>query len=220
MRRSEFLWEGPQPPISLWKKMLKSYCPNKEKGKVLKILTISDILRNKAWLIQKGLFSFTDGNIYFKRGAPQRVTRHCPWDHYLLKKGLGFFRPREVCQLKGISILGSVVFGPLQKGSDASVGSLKECLSIIESFKVEFKQRGDRLSLLELSHIHPSLEIIEKDRKWETEKFVFNGLSQSDFLFQQRLFSELQGTYSLKIKAVLPSGHSYSSQLSKNSYRL
>ena len=220
MRRSEFLWEGPQQPISLWKKMLKSYCPNKEKGKVLKVLTISDILRNKAWLTEKGLFSFSDGNIYFKRGAPQRITRHCSWDHYLSKKGLGFFRSREVCQLKGIGTSGLVIFGPLQKGNDVSVGSLKECLSIIESFKVGFKQRGDRLAFLELSHFHPSLEIIEKDRKWETEKFVFNGLSRSDFLFQQRLFSELQGSYSLKIKAVLPSGHSYSSQLSKNSYRL
>ena len=220
MRRGKFLWEGPKPSIYLWKKMLKTYCPRWEKDKVLKVLTISDLLKNQVWLRQKGLFSFSGGGIYFKRGGFQRVVSHCSWDHYLLKKGISFFRSREVCQLRGVGVSGSEVFGPLQKGGESSVGNLKECLSIIESFKVGFKQRGDRLSFIELSHIHPSLEIIEKRGKWGTEKFIFNGLSQSDFSFQKRLFNELRGNYSLRLKAILPHGHSYSSQLFKSSHRL
>ena len=220
MRRGEFLWEGTRPPFHLWRKMLKFYRPHKERGKVLKVLTISDILRNKSWLVEEGLFSFLGGDIYFKRGFLQRVTSHCSWDNYLLKKGQCFFRTREVCQLKGVGVSGLEFFGPLQKGSEASVGNLKECLSIIESLKVWFKQRGDRLSSIELSHLHPSLEIIEKKEKGEAEKFVFNGLSQSDFSFQKRLFEELHGAYSLRLKAVLPYGHSYSFQLFKSSHRL
>jgi len=220
VRKGEFLWEGPRPSNYLWNKMLKSYRPSREKGKVLKVLTILDILKNQDWLTQNGLFSFSDGNIFFKRVGLQRVTSHCSWDDYILKKGQCFFRSREVCQLKGVGSSGLELFGPLQKGSDSSVGSLKECLSVIDSIKVKLKQRGDKLSFLELSHLHPSLELIEKTGSSGAEKFVFNGLSQSDFFFQQKLFTELNGFYPLKLKAVMPSGHSYSFQLFKSSYRL
>ena len=65
MRRGEFLWEGPRPSNYLWKKMLNSYRPSRERGKVLKILTILDILKNKDWLAKNGLFSFFGENIYF-----------------------------------------------------------------------------------------------------------------------------------------------------------
>ena len=64
MRKGEFLWEGPRPSNYLWNKMLKSYRPSREKGKVLKVLTILDILKNKDWLAQNDLFSFLDGKSF------------------------------------------------------------------------------------------------------------------------------------------------------------
>ena len=217
MLRGEFLWEGPRPSNLLWKKMLKLYRPQKEKGKVLKILTIADLLKSQAWLVKKGLFSFSNGQIFFKKGMLQKVCFHCSWDSYLVNKGLGLFKLREVCQLKGVGFSGLELFGPLKKGGEASVSSLKECLSVIESLKTLFKRRGDGLASLELSHFHPSLEIVEKELNNETEKFVFNGLSQTDLAFQQKLFAELKGEVPLRIKAVLPYNHSYSSELFKSS---
>ena len=72
---------------------------------------------------------------------------------------------------------------------------------MIDELKRGFKKRGDRFLELELSHFHPSLEIIEKIGVGRG-KFVFNGLSQSDLFFQHRLYSELQGEFS-RIKVLL-----------------
>jgi len=220
MRRSDFFWEGARPSLLLWTKMIKQYRPRKKRGKTLKILTVEDLLKNQVWLKKRGLLSFSHGNICFTRGVSQIVQAHCSWDIYLKNKGLGLIKLREVCQFKGVGISGLEIFGPLEKGGENSVGSFKNCLRTIEFLKREFKKRGDNLSCLELSHFHPSLEIIEKNSLLETERFVFNGLSQSDLNFQQRLYRESEGEFSLTIKAVLPFGHSYSSQLFKSSHRL
>ncbi|MDC0255327.1 hypothetical protein OAK75_10510 [Bacteriovoracales bacterium] len=209
-KRDRFDWEGFRPSRALWKRMFELYSPPIRNGGKLKIFTFEDILSYQQVLEEKNLFFRREGHFFYLREVFQKVHLHSSWDKELLKSSRGWF-VREAYQIKGKTLMGETLSGPLVKGSTNKVGNILESLKTIKKLSAVAKKSGDSLKLLEISHNHPSLEIIQRHEG--STKFFLNGLSSSDLRFHKELFRELGKKIPIRMSAITPYGHSYSYSL-------
>jgi hypothetical protein len=209
-KRTRFDWEGLRPSQALWKRMFELYSPPLRNGGKLKIFTFEDMFTHQQLLEEKNLFFRRGGQFFYLREVFQKVHLHSNWDKELLRNSTGWF-VREAYQIKGKTLMGETIKGPLVKGSTNSVGNILESLKTIEKLSALAKKSGDSLKFLDISHNHPSLEIIQSLQG--STKFFLNGLSSSDLRFQREIYRELGKKIPIRMSAITPYGHSYSYSL-------
>jgi hypothetical protein len=209
--RGHFVWDGLRPAKNLWTRMFKLYSPALRPGGKLKIFTFEDIYRHRETLEEKELFFHQKGGLFYSREVFQQVQLYSTWDRELVKKAMKGWSVREIYQIRGKTLMGDYIKGPLVKGGTNKVGDLLDGLKTIKELSKKAREYGDSLESIDISHIHPSLEIIESYEG--STKFFLNGLSSTDLKFQRTIYRELRKKIPVKVKALTLFGHGYSHRI-------
>ncbi|MBT3586509.1 MAG: hypothetical protein HN509_16495 [Halobacteriovoraceae bacterium] len=182
-KRPKIQWRGPRPSLPLWLKFIS-------KTELKDHSTIRLLSTEALQAIKKQSAYFKDQQIDVLNASDEKL---------LAKSSLNFF-PHEVFQITIKNEQGIAFSSKVFHGRQASISNLKKLETLIHQLSFRARSAGLTILEVEISHTHPSLEVLVEHKKGPY--FIFNGLSKRDCQAGHHLATFLP--YPLTLKAITP----------------
>ena len=166
-------------------------------GMALKLIEDIDIPKNAklCMLNFSAIMEIKNQTSYF---ANMEIFKNSKNENRLLKASSLRWFPHEVCQIRIINSRNENICSRIFHGGRKSIGKFNDIKKEVKKLIYNTTKRGLSIQEIEISHTHPSLEVMIEYRN--ESKFIFNGLSNSDCKLGLRLAPFIQ--YPLRIKAI------------------
>ncbi|MBF0205782.1 MAG: hypothetical protein HQK53_02730 [Oligoflexia bacterium] len=146
-----------------------------------------------------------------RSGAVQDIVANRYYDDALLSAATLDCAPHEVAQFRVKTIsTGQLFYSELVHGDLFSVSNIDKLVRALKKVLFGIKKIGLKEEVIELGHVHPSLELLAYCENEDIIRYIMSPNSASDLLIAKKLASLKENDEArFLLKAITPSGVNY-----------